>query len=642
MVDYYNNLYLDLLNARTRKDFEQRLLDESHFTKAQREVVQTRLNNLMNQNFSEVYNSEGLSTKALLIRGGPGTGKTLLLIKCLKKIQDAGFSVKLLTFYDSLDKYIKYLFSFYNESYLFSNNTESKIDEVAIDILKNNGISSVRDFINKKLSLVFGKEIQDNQEPIKEIFKQNLGDKGSLIFRLAEEQIWPNLCSEENFLDWSWKNGRWHDYYCDKQAFSQEHTEENFKLYLQVHQQLIKQKSLYYNFSYYYLKYDFPQAAKASLLNESLNYILVDEAQDLTFAQLYVIAQLTKNACILAGDIDQSIRHRITWSHVGLDVRGSSIKLDCNCRSTMQIQNLVQKYHKHLVIREEENITTSYLEGPPPELYLVDDNEVTYENTYTTICRSVKVLIEDMNVMPENICVVTFNELHLKNIHKSLVKKGIPSKLIYKSDILDIDELQNYTDESCIKLSTVKRIKGIDCPVLLFMIPDLSVKENRDEIDEINIPNSIYTCIGRAVYLLQVFIPKFCVDKDDNIKNLVYEMDYQQQSISGFDVSQSQEYDYQRVIKYVSSNIEEFNSIDKISWFLQNKYGMESSNCIALARVIYRKVYSTGEKSQEESSIEDLDGEQKQEIMESNSVMVKAKKDLKLKSKKIRVIAIKK
>ena len=186
---------------------------------------------------------------------------------------------------------------------------------------------------------------------------------------------------------------------------------------------------------------------------------------------------------------------------------------------------LIQKKHPHLVlefyltvfvkllfsylhIRKNTKSVEGITAGPPPQIFITEDTEETnYKNTYSQIITSVRMCIEDLCITPENICIVAFNEPELLSIQQKLeVELKIESALIYKNFSFKNNEGTNRK----IRLCTLREIKGIDCAVLLFMITDQSKQQNNGGFMSELKANAIYTCITRAMYLLQVFVPKNC------------------------------------------------------------------------------------------------------------------------------------
>jgi len=112
------------------------------------------------------------------------------------------------------------------------------------------------------------------------------------------------------------------------------------------------------------------------------DHIVVDEAQDLTVAQVRFLAAVgagRDDALFLAGDIGQRIfRLPFSWARLGLDVRGRSHSLKVNYRTSHQIRAMADRLLPPAItdmdgIEEGRRGTVSVFDGPPPELALAED-----------------------------------------------------------------------------------------------------------------------------------------------------------------------------------------------------------------------------------------------------------------------------
>ena len=100
---FIDELSLSLIEIRGKRNYENRIITLSE---EQKSIIKNDIFKLSSSDESE--------RKSMLIQGGPGTGKTVLLIASLLKIADVGKDVVLLTYLKTLDKFIKHLFKLYN------------------------------------------------------------------------------------------------------------------------------------------------------------------------------------------------------------------------------------------------------------------------------------------------------------------------------------------------------------------------------------------------------------------------------------------------------------------------------------------------------------------------------------------------
>lgn len=113
-------------------------------------------------------------------------------------------------------------------------------------------------------------------------------------------------------------------------------------------------------------------------------HVVVDEAQDLTVAQVRFLAAVGKgrnDALFLAGDIGQRIfRLPFSWAKLGLDFRGRSHSLRVNYRTSHQIRAMADRLLPPAItdldgVEEGRRGTVSIFDGPVPEVKLLDDTE---------------------------------------------------------------------------------------------------------------------------------------------------------------------------------------------------------------------------------------------------------------------------
>ena len=111
--------------------------------------------------------------------------------------------------------------------------------------------------------------------------------------------------------------------------------------------------------------------------NKPYQFIVVDEAQDLSVSQLRFLAAVADDgpqALFFAGDLGQRIfRQPFSWLELGVDVRGRSRTLRLNYRTSHQIRSTIDR----LLPREIQDVdgvvegrrgTWSAFNGPKPEI----------------------------------------------------------------------------------------------------------------------------------------------------------------------------------------------------------------------------------------------------------------------------------
>ncbi|MEZ6142949.1 MAG: UvrD-helicase domain-containing protein [Zavarzinella sp.] len=118
--------------------------------------------------------------------------------------------------------------------------------------------------------------------------------------------------------------------------------------------------------------------------NKPYDFAVVDEAQDLSVAQLRFLAALAAhrpNGLFFTGDLGQRIfQQPISWKALGVDIRGRSRTLRVNYRTSHQIRTQADRLLDPEITdmdgnREKRNDTISVFEGPVPVMVTAADAE---------------------------------------------------------------------------------------------------------------------------------------------------------------------------------------------------------------------------------------------------------------------------
>ena len=119
-------------------------------------------------------------------------------------------------------------------------------------------------------------------------------------------------------------------------------------------------------------------------VSRPFEFIIVDEAQDVSIAQLQFLAALGKdcpNCLFFAGDLGQRIfQQPFSWKALGVDVRGRATMLRINYRTSHQIRRKADRLLGPEMadvdgIMEQRRATISVFNGPPPTIQTFDSIE---------------------------------------------------------------------------------------------------------------------------------------------------------------------------------------------------------------------------------------------------------------------------
>jgi superfamily I DNA/RNA helicase len=252
------------------------------------------------------------------------------------------------------------------------------------------------------------------------------------------------------------------------------------------------------------------------------DYILVDEAQDLSYSQLLLLRNLAKESIIIAADHAQKIyKNSFTWKELGINVQGNSSKtLSKNFRSTRQIMelsySLLEKNKSH------KGTDTEYTKAQLPD--------IEGEKPVILSCKDQKsedkVLLELLNQLNDGEITIGIAYRRSKQkygIVKLLKSEGIGFEYVEGKDYWNLTK-------PGIKLVTIHSAKGLEFDVVI--IPKLNQGvipvESDDETDKDNFLENerslLYVAMTRAKEELYMITSgeksQFISEMDENLYEL--------------------------------------------------------------------------------------------------------------------------
>lgn len=160
------------------------------------------------------------------------------------------------------------------------------------------------------------------------------------------------------------------------------------------------------------------------------SHIVVDEAQDLGVSELRFLAAIAPenpDALFFAGDIGQRIfQQPFSWLGLGIDVRGRSVTLKVNYRTSQQIRQMADRLLPRTVrdvdgLEEDRRGTVSVFEGIEPEVMIADDEAAERDAAAAFIRRA----LED-HVAPREIAIFVRSAEHLPRARSIAEAAGLP------------------------------------------------------------------------------------------------------------------------------------------------------------------------------------------------------------------------
>ena len=232
---------------------------------------------------------------------------------------------------------------------------------------------------------------------------------------------------------------------------------------------------------------------------EQFDHVIVDEAQDLSVAQLRLLTRLTKaqeNGLFLAGDIGQRIfQHPFSWKALGINLQGRSHTLRVNYRTSEAIRRradqLLQVEVRGFAGETEYRLgTVSLFNGPTPTVMILDSKDEEIVHVSETILN----LLES-GFAPDELGIFVRSESQLPIARAALKASGCAWS--------ELERTRSPKAKS-IALSTMHLAKGLEFRAVIIMacndevIPSQERIENITDQDELE---EVYTTERHLLYV---------------------------------------------------------------------------------------------------------------------------------------------
>lgn len=209
-------------------------------------------------------------------------------------------------------------------------------------------------------------------------------------------------------------------------------------------------------------------------------YVVVDEAQDLSVAQLRFLAALAgdrTDGLFFAGDLGQRIfQPPFSWKRLGVDVRGRSFTLRINYRTSHQIRRHADRLlDKEIAdvdgVAENRSSTRSVFNGPDPEVKLEENTRSEIEEVSSWLLE-----LQKQGFAPEEIGVFVRSDEELDRAREAIEATSIPHR------VLDDESLPT---EGRLSLSTMHLAKGLEFRAVVVMACDDTVVPRQFRIENV-------------------------------------------------------------------------------------------------------------------------------------------------------------
>lgn len=345
------------------------------------------------------------------VSGSAGTGKTIVALHRAAHLarNNRGSRVLLTTFSPTLANNLRFKLQTLIRA-------EPRLSE-QIDVYSMDSIA------RRLYELKFGKANIASDADISEQIRKSseaIGDhKFTNHFLISE---WKNVVD-------SWNITEWEDYrdvarLGRRTRLPEAQRKKVWPIFAHVRESLFKNGVLTESMIYSELTEDLNQGAPTPF-----DFAVVDEAQDLSPAQLRFLAALARerdNGLFFAGDLGQRIfQQAFSWLSLGVDIRGRSRNLKINYRTSHQIRSHADKLLGVEVadvdgVVQDRRATISIFNGIDPEIRVFDSVEEEISG-----CAAWIEWLVNKNVLPHEIAVFVRSVSELDRARSAVAKAGL-------------------------------------------------------------------------------------------------------------------------------------------------------------------------------------------------------------------------
>ena len=218
----------------------------------------------------------------------------------------------------------------------------------------------------------------------------------------------------------------------------------------------------------------------ATNVSVPFDFVVVDEAQDLSVAQLRFLAALGKyrgDALFFAGDLGQRIfQQPFSWKALGVDVRGRSTTLKVNYRTSHQIRMQADRLLGPELTdvdgnSEDRKATISLFNGPPPTIQTLD----SVERESRTVSDWLKARTSE-GILPHEIAIFVRSSAELKRATAAAEGASIPFKVLDEN----VETLHGK-----MSISTMHLAKGLEFRAVVVMACDDEIIPLQERIETV-------------------------------------------------------------------------------------------------------------------------------------------------------------
>lgn len=209
-------------------------------------------------------------------------------------------------------------------------------------------------------------------------------------------------------------------------------------------------------------------------------FVVIDEAQDISVAQLKFLASMggdRPQSLFFAGDLGQRIfQTPFSWKTLGVDIRGRSQTLRINYRTSHQIRMLADRLLGPEVADVDGNVddrrhTVSVFNGASPEVLVFGDEQLEIQ----AVCERL-VSWNKGGLLAHEMAVFVRSQHQIERASSAAGKSGLPFKVL--------DE-QMKTTTGQMTISTMHLAKGMEFKAVIVMACDDEVLPLQERIESV-------------------------------------------------------------------------------------------------------------------------------------------------------------
>jgi mRNA-degrading endonuclease RelE of RelBE toxin-antitoxin system len=212
--------------------------------------------------------------------------------------------------------------------------------------------------------------------------------------------------------------------------------------------------------------------------NSSFDFVVVDEAQDISIPQLRFLAALgakKPNALFFAGDLGQRIfQQAFSWKSLGVDIRGRSKTLRVNYRTSHQIRKQSDRLLGPSVAdvdgyEDDRTNTVSVFNGPEPTIRNLDSHDEEIDFVSDWVLR-----LTDDGYEAHEIGVIVRSDKERPRAVSAIEKAGITYK-----------QLDSYIQlvHGYVAICTMHQAKGLEFRAVVVMACDDEIIPSQKRIE---------------------------------------------------------------------------------------------------------------------------------------------------------------